>query len=302
MTILLTILAIIVLVPASVFGLLAFLRYRRMPKVRRGPLKPLERRLLAALVEHSEPGLAERLSRQIPLFTRYCRLHFDKSMSVDLHADEAGYARLEGSDVAFPNRTDFRLATLSFTLRGETFKAQFGATGGRVFDIVVRPNPRRLLSATDIEVTRYQRGDDAFEAKYRIPQEPYEAVPAFSGFLGEWAQRFGLHDVNRPLEGEVAQRALAQIDATLPPDYLEILRQADGFTVGSWRVLGLAEVHSVPLGAHNYYHIAHDGAFAAYVREGSQDGLVYVCAIEDDMPLAEGTSLRELIEKDLAEV
>ena len=130
----------------------------------------------------------------------------------------------------------------------------------------------------------------------------YEKLPEFTDFLGEWSKRFGLDDVYRPLDPGSAERALAQINARLPTDYLEMMRQTDGFTVGPWHVLGLAEVHAVALGAHTYYHLADDGAFAACVREGSRTGTVYVCPIEDDAPSAEGESLRKLIEESFDEV
>ena len=295
MTILLWIIAAAILTPTLLFALLAFLRYRRKPKFRRGPLEPVERRLLDALVERSDPPLADRLRRQIELLPLHCRLHFDKSLSLELYPGDQR-AAIEADSVRFPNQSDFRLATISFTLGGRKFKAQFEATGGRVFGMIIRPNPRRLLRAREIDVTRYERVGDAMEVSGEIPHRRFEPVPAFTGLLGEWSARFGLEEVYRPLDKATTSRALAGIDAALPADYLEMMRQADGFAVGSWQVLGLAEVRSVALGADDYYLLANEGDTVACVRKGSKSATVYTCLIEDESPTEEGTSLRKVIE------
>lgn len=287
---------------AAGFGLLVFLRYRRRPRFTRGALKPLEQRLLAALVEHSEAPLADRLRRQIELMPVHCRLHFEKMLSLELYPEPSDRPALDSADVLFPNRSDFRVATLSFRLRGQKFKAQFGATGGRLFDMIVRPNPGRLLHASDIEVTRYQLGENAFEVAARIPHDRHETPPQLTGLLADWSKRYGLGDVYRPLDARTTKRALAPIDAMLPADYIEMMRQTDGFTVGTWRVLGLAEIYRVALGDHNYYYLADDGAVVACVREGSKTGTICTCAIDDvDAPIEEGTSLAKVIDKSLSQ-
>lgn len=298
MTILLWIVAAAIVIPALLFAVLAFLRYRRKPKFRRGPLEPLERRLLAELTERSDPALAQRLRRQVELLTVHCRLHFDKSLSLDLYPGEQR-TQIEHDDVRFPNRSDFRLATISFTVGGQKFKAQFGATGGHLFEVIIRPNPRRHLHASDIEITRYERVGEAMQATNELPHQRYDIVLALTGLLGEWSARFGLEDVYRPLDKSARSRALSRINATLPADYLEMMRQTDGFTVGSWHVLGLAEVRAVALGAHNYFILADEADVVACVREGAETSTVFVCAIADQSPTEEGASLRNVIEEAL---
>jgi hypothetical protein len=289
------IIASALLTPVLIFAVLAYLRYQRKPKFRRGRLEPLEQRLLAELTERSDPALAERLRRQLALLPVHCRLHFDKSLSLSLYPGEDS-TQVESDDIRFPNRSDFRLATISFTAGEQKFKAQVGATGGRLFEMIIRPNPRRFLRSSVIEVTGYERAGDAMQPTAEIPRQRYDTVPAFTGILGEWSARFGLDDVCRPLEKSARSRALSRINATLPADYLELMRHTDGFIVGSWHVRGLADVRSVSLGAHEYFVLADEADFVACVREGSETGTVCLCAITGDSPIPEGASLTKVID------
>ncbi len=237
-------------------------RYRRRPKFRRGPLRPLESTVLAALLERSAPPVRERLAKQIALLRVHCRLHFEKLMTLSLYPEREDYPLLDAPDVCFPNRNEFPLATMSFVIRDAKFSAQFSAVNGRLFDVGIRPNPRHVLATSEINVTRFQQKTDPF----------------VTAAIGTFDER------------------LATIDAALPEDYVAWLRQTDGFEHGEWRVYPLAEVRSVPLGDHNYYCLADDGAIVLYVREGSRGGRLYTCAIADDDVMPTDASFRAIIE------
>ena len=237
-------------------------RYRRRPKFRRGLLRPLERTLLEALKERCDPAVQERLAKQTPLLRTHCRLHFEKLMSLELYPDRKDYPLFDADDMLFPRRDEFRLGSMSFVVHDAKFTAQFGAVNGRLFDVVIRPNPRRVLAAAKIDVTRFQQTTNPFE------------TPLLATF----------------------DHRLAAIAAALPEDYVAWLRQADGFERGGWRVFPIAEVRSVPLGEHNYYCLASDGVIMLCVREGARSAQLYTCAIADDAVLPTDASFRAIIE------
>lgn len=117
----------------------------------------------------------------------------------------------------------------------------------------------------------------------------------------EWSKRFGIVDAHSPLAAAAADRLLSRIDASLPADYLELTRQANGLSVGNWEILGLSKVHSVALGERDYYILASNGDSYLAVRRGARDGLLYGCSTASEEPLAEGASFRDAIERDLRE-
>jgi hypothetical protein len=77
------------------------------------------------------------------------------------------------------------------------------------------------------------------------------------------------------------------------------VRQADGLSVGGFRILGLSQVHAVALGSHNYYCLADDGVAVVAVRE--KTGRLYRCSIGAEDPESVDASFRAVIEETLAE-
>jgi hypothetical protein len=236
---------------------------------------PLEEQLLSALAGNlSEPARA-LLEGQVRAINRIQRLA--DSREVNCYATR-WKRRLSGQvENRFPNQVEeLLLATISFrTSANASVKAKFYVVNGYFFEILFNKGVRRV--SAPVAITKV-----SIEADPMRPHEPRRerrSIPIeFPGWLGELARRHNAQNAYAPASPEVRGQLLADIDATLPSDYLSLLEQTDGLDFEACNVMGIEEIREVADSEGNLYLIAElNGHGVLAVREGSRDGsVVYV--------------------------
>jgi hypothetical protein len=65
-----------------------------------------------------------------------------------------------------------------------------------------------------------------------------------------------VRDLYEPLPPHQRQKTVGNINVALPPDYLELMGQAEGLEVGNIGILGLSQVYEVVMPDWTYYLLA----------------------------------------------
>lgn len=267
-----------------------FLRRRREP-----PLKPLEKTLLDALAAHLSPEAQVVLAEQIRQVNLVQRDAGDKE--VRLYHMERGKPTRENVPL-FPNTVpEVRLARISFVAadKPKGLRVEFWLVQGTLFSLQFDQSPRGI-DASRIEIKDVKVMVDPMVPAVAERREPIEA-DTLTDWPREWSRKWAVARLREPLPGPDQQRILAQLDAKLPTDYLELVAQTEGLELPGCVVYGLSEVRSVVLPEANYYvlsELADRGVVA--VQEGKADGTVFFVDYEgqeEDM----GFSFRDAIER-----
>ncbi len=103
----------------------------------------------------------------------------------------------------------------------------------------------------------------------------------------------GIEYKARPKEREALLR---QRQLCLPPDYLELLEQCDGFSSQEHTVLGVASMYELSIEEEVYWLLAKRGGTFLVPKEGDTQPRVYCIHHEDGVPNQEFTSFREALD------
>ena len=249
---------IIIGVVAGIIGLiflgLVYAAYQRRPKFFKNGLKPLEKKLLEELANHLPAEIASLVSQQIPFFKRGCRSYFPKSYVFEITDEENNRIPPDG---LFKRKDEFKLATLTFSHGASHFRAEFSTYNGKVRDVIVRPSVSYMLQATNIKPNKFKLVNDPSEhLDIAVQVEFFEPATKFTGALGEIGEFLDLKDVRKPLPEEQQQLFIRLTPAKLPPDYIELMKETNGFIVHDCSVFGFGPLERVSMEDGDYLMLA----------------------------------------------
>lgn len=106
------------------------------------PLRPLERKLINALVEHLRPGAGALLSKQVDQINLVQRHASEKE--VNFYCIKRGKPAFD-EKFRFPTKQEVKLATITFKAAGTNLlRANFWLVHGHLFSIEFNQSPKQL--------------------------------------------------------------------------------------------------------------------------------------------------------------
>jgi hypothetical protein len=237
-----------------IFLFLVYRNYADRPKSFKGTLKPLEKSLFQEL-EHRLPGKTGALiPQQLTYLKRGVRLYFPKSFNLELYEVDSNPLP---DELLFERKDEFKLAILSFTHGMTKYKAEFNAYNGRICGITVRPATKNIRGVIIRSFDKFTLANDPMEKlDLHVVTEYYEAEDSFQGLLHDLSQKYSLSHVTKPLPEKQRKLFIRLSETKLPPDYLQLLEQTNGFDINEVRIAGLGALQSVSLEDANYLMLA----------------------------------------------
>lgn len=277
MKIILIILAVIVGIAGMIFPGLVIAANKRRPKFNKKDFTPLEKRLLSELVTLFDTEISTKLRAQIDYLRpeRKWRQYWEKSMSMELYGDNDNPLSYE---FRYNRKDESKLATIRFKVNKEKYSIEFDNYDGRLWGWKIRPNPKSIMKAESIEVTGKKVNNDPNSfAQPSFKKEKFKPAPGFNGWLNKIIEIDKIKDSFHPIGNEYLGNYINQIDARLPDEYLELIKQTEGIDGEQYRIPGVSEIYTTGLDDGNYYHLAEfdDGIIA--VKEGEKNGKIYYC-------------------------
>ena len=234
---------------------------------------PVEDQVLSAVMASLSSPARALMEAQVGEVNLVQRLADGKE--VNMYVKRGGKVR-RNSAYQFPNRSsDLKLATVKLRLPDarKTLKADVFAVDGFVFEILFSESPRTVkppVTIADVTIHVDPMIPDAGPAERQVMSA------RFDGWLGTLDERFGIEKAYVPLDAEARTRRLADIDAALPGDYLELIGKTDGLDLGHCTVFGLNDVSENAGDDGTYYMIGEIGGRGQLaVRAGARDGAVF---------------------------
>jgi hypothetical protein len=254
-------------------------------------LYPFEARVIEAIKSRLGSDAATRLQAQIDSVNKVQRLTDGKE--VNLYRVAHGKPAFDDS-LRFPQgEEEALLGTVHLAHSGSpgALKAEAWLANGRLFSLVFDKPPKRFFAGHGLDEVRPEVADATvwLDPMHRRPKG--DEVPVDPATLRGWPRELftscQLTAPRSPLVGPERAARVAQIDAQLPPDYLEFTEQMDGAEAGECEIHGLASVRKVALSNENFYILAEDVGGGLAVKDGSRDGEMYRLSYEgnDAQPL-----------------
>ena len=203
--------------------------------------------------------------------------------------------------IGFPSRVlELKLATIRFCVPGVSHKwtATFFMVSGYFFSIAFSRSPKEIQHRTDVIIEGAEIHQDPMrpgvDSQTRLARL---GEVRFHGWLENWTRKYLVADVYEPLDAAERNRILTNLDAMLPPDYLQVVEQCEGFVIGNVSVFGVSQVYEVGLPDWNYHLLAeHHGEGMLGVRAHSQNGRIHYLSYGGEDPLDLGESFRAAVE------
>jgi hypothetical protein len=252
----------------------------------RNKLYLFETLVIEAIKSRLDPEAATQLQAQIDSINKVQRL--TDGREVNLYCIAHGKPAFDDR-LRFPHGEEEALlgtVHLAHSDTPGTLKAEAWLANGRLFSLVFDKPPKRFFAGQALDTVRPEAADvtvwmDPMRGAPKGEEVPVEPA-MLSGWLRELFTSCQLTAPRRPLVGPERAARIAQIDAELPPDYLEFTEQMDGAQAGECKIHGLAGVRKVALPNHNFYILAEDDGGALAVKDGSRDGALYRLSYEKD--------------------
>ncbi len=266
----------IVIIGLTFLGL-AIAERKRRPKETTKGFTPLEKQLLSEFYKLFDDELTTKLKTQIAYFEPKgkWRQYWEKSMSIELYTDHENPL----IDTEKFNRNDeSKLATIRFKVNEEKYSIEFNSYDGRLWGWNIRPNPKTIQKVTSIVVTSKKVNTDPNSfAEVSFEKEKLTTASKFTGWLQTLEKIETPTEVFQPMEEVLLKKYVTQIDATLPKDYLSLIKQTEGINFTDYIILGISEIRTTHFDDGNYYHLAEfdDGIIA--IKEGDKTGKLYYC-------------------------
>lgn len=264
----------------AIFLFLLYRNYADRPKFFMGSLKPLEKSLFKELENRLPLQAGSLLSRQLTYLKRGTRLYFPKSLSLELYADKDNPIP---ADLLFERKDEFKLATLSFIHRDTKYKAEFNTYDGRVLGFTIRPSAKKIRYKVISSFDKFTMHNDPMEKlDLDIITEYYTEGASYEGILNELAQKYTLTNVKKPLPEKQRQLFVKLSESKLPPDYLQLCEQTNGFDIGEIRIAGLGALQSVALDDANYFMLAEKSIGCLSVKQSKRVTQLKFHSYEDE--------------------
>lgn len=261
-------------------------------------IKPLERRLLESLASRLELEARRILHSQIASINM-----------VQRHTDckELCFYRMKwGKPTANPrqafplNADEIKLASATFTVPdcSTTFQVDFWLVQGFLFSMTFDQSPKTYLKAETVQIERLDVHHDPMQAIPGIEKRKSEVH--LSGWLADWNSQHPLSNLSAPLAPQDRERICNGIPAVLPKDYLDLVSQTEGATIGPCTIYGLYAIRQVVLSDATYFILAETqnvGAIA--VKHSATNAVLYICDYNGSTPSPDGDSIRAAVDQSL---
>lgn len=247
-------------------------------------LYPFETCVVQAIESHLDSDASARLKAQIASINKVQRLTDGKE--VNLYRIAHGKPTFDDR-LRFPQGNgESLLGTVHLSHPGNpgTLKVEAWLVNGRLFSLVFDKPPKRFFAGQALRAVRPGLAAvtvwmDPMLGRPRSDEAPVDPA-TFRGWPRELLTACQLGSARPPLVGQQRAMRIAQIDAQLPRDYLELTEQMDGAQAGACKIHGLANVRKVVLSTDNFYILAEDDGGALAVKDGSAAGELYKLSYE----------------------
>jgi hypothetical protein len=261
----------------------------------------------AAAVEQVIARLSEesgtRLRKQVQSINKIQRLSAGKE--VNLYKIRHGKPAFDNALRFTSTEEESLLATVNLVDPGggkARLKVELWMVGGWLFSLLFNKPPKEFFVGSHIHTVQPTIADVKiwFDPMLLDNVVQQETSTSLRGWLAAWEKDGKVSELQVPLIADKRKAVLERIDAALPADYLELLSQTDGLTVGAYVIHGAGKVRKIVTEGFNYYVLAETSYCGLVVQEGSADGEVGLLNYEDDSlrPIARpmGKSLKDAIE------
>jgi hypothetical protein len=169
----------------------------------------------------------------------------------------------------FPARTgEVHFATVRFrSPQLSHAKCDFTAYDGKLSTMEFNRSPQ-VLTPGSIEFIDCAIHEDLLDEGL---SDRNPAVQTMTGRLIEkFRQALRIEDVKPAVTDDQLAAFEARIEAAVPPDFTELVRETNGFSFGDWRFLGTAG-RRIVLPEANYVYVAESSDHAIALREGNDN-------------------------------
>ena len=197
-------------------------------------LRPLERKVLAAVQAKLDPARARLFAAQVRDINYVQRRIGGREVA--LYVLHAGRVRRDPSLRLPMAGREWRLARVHVRGNGGKWIATVHLADGHLASIEHDgpPPPADVGDATiDVEI---------FEPPLRAPRSSGSA-PVLPAWLQPYADRFGITNIDPPLIAEDRDELAARLETKLPADYLDFLARCDGVQIGPLAIVGVGEAY-----------------------------------------------------------
>lgn len=258
----------------------------------RQPLRPVEQRVLDAVLASLEQPSRDLLAQQVESINLVQR---DGRESRFYAIRDGKVSRPDR--VALPNRREHvRLASVELATAGGALNADVYLSGGHIASIVFGSDPRvvRDPAASQVKVSLVADSLDI------APRREHHTSTDTAG-LPEWLVELGrrhppLETFRPPTTPEERRGRLMELGVTLPSDHLELLDISDGLRIDGTVVFGVDALQRIPLPGGDYGllgEVAGKGSLAVSLKEPFD---LWFFDLESEGSRSVGGTLREALE------
>jgi hypothetical protein len=266
-------------------------------------LYPFEISAVEEVIKRLPEESGSQLRKQVGAINKVQRL--TKGKEVNLYRIRLGKPSFDDGLKFTGTNDEALLATVSLTDPSGSkarLKAELWLVGGWLFSLLFNKPPKEFFAGSHIHTVQPMIADvkiwfDPMHLNNTIQQET--SIP-LGGWLADWQENEKVSGLRTPLTSDERKAALERIDAVLPADYVDMLSQTNGLTVGEWVIHGAAKVRKIVTTGTSYYVLGETRDCGLVVQEGSTDGVVGLLDYGDDSlrPMARpiAKSLKDAVE------
>jgi|ERR1051325_11184370 hypothetical protein len=247
----------------------------------------------------------EVLSAQLEAFDLIQRFFNDKLITFHDLRDRT--YKIWPQDQFFASRREEELIAASVWFRFTSKSKKSGIVranmvlwGGRLVQMDFDKSPRRAPAGGspegDVEILRVTVWFDPMSVPFT--PGPLE-VGTLTGWVGELAAQGKVITARSPLPPERRSIVLKQYESQFPPDYLDVIAQADGCDLRGCRIFGLSELWRIVLPDETFIVIAEvTGKADIAVAQSGGRQLYLIDHEEHDVPRPSGEILQDVLRRE----
>lgn len=236
----------------------------------RSRFTPLEKHLLVAVGAALPPQAGKLFQAQIAAVNKVQRL--GNAREVNFYRMRSGKPFNEPATAFADRRREAELARVRFRVPGETVtrRVTIYTVKGFVFSLVFDPPAAPIDCRDDVEILSVEPLGDPMRAREPPPAAAPSNARRLAGVLKRWHEEHGASTFRQPLAAALRRARVQEIPAQLPPEYLHLIEQTEGFVLGNWTIYGLLDIYSIALDDAEYLVLAelHDSGVLAIEKDG----------------------------------
>ena len=268
----------------------------------------LKREVLASLDKRVLDAVRSRLSPDAQAIRDKQVIRLGRCQVIPVLSTEVDYWYRSGEpprSYPYHEREVRRLAMVRFRCDGIEYKTRGYLVEGHLFSINCSKDVRRIRRREDVEILSGQLHSDRIQPATPPPElqvfTDWNSLAPLKPWLADWVAEHGVVEIVFPLNPKEREALLRQRRLRLPPEYLKLLEQSDGFSSQEHTVLGVASMYEVSIEEEVYWLLAKRGGTFLVAKEGDTQPRVYCIHHEDRVPNEEFTSFREALDYLLAQ-